>query len=78
MQHIKGEREIASTVQRYERQGLSLERALLTIVTDPAAGWFARGRAGRVLAIADGAAVARQCLEQFFSEKGKIALWRQR
>ena len=75
MQHEKWQREMARAVQRYERQGLPLRRALLTIVTDRVAGWIARADAARVLAISDGGVVAQHLLEQFFSQEGSIALW---
>jgi len=75
MRHDKVHRDLVRTVQRYERDGLRLDRALRTIVTDHDAGWFERGNAARVLAIAEGKGVSERLLKQFFSQQGKNELW---
>jgi hypothetical protein len=75
MRHDKLRRDLVRTVQRFEREGLRLDHALRTIVSDPDAGWFQRGNAAGVLAIAESEGVSECLLQQFYSQQEKNELW---
>jgi hypothetical protein len=44
---------------------------------DSAAGWYVRGTAARLLAIADPSSVTASLLDLFFTQTDKIELWEQ-
>lgn len=67
--------ELVAILNRYERSGVSLESALRRAILDPAAGWYLRGFAARVLAVADARSVVRSMLDLFFAQTDKIELW---
>jgi HEAT repeat protein len=75
MQQEAWGREVVRRILRLERDGLPLSDALRTIISDPAAGWLARGETPRVLALSNAQLVARQLLSQFFSQEEKDELW---
>ncbi len=55
--------------------GLSLGHTLRFIMLDPEAGWFIRGKAAHLLALAEGASVANELIRQFFAQTEEIELW---
>jgi tRNA(Ile2) C34 agmatinyltransferase TiaS len=75
MRNNKATPDLARAVERNERAGLSLGPALRTIMLDPTIGWFTRGQAARVLAVAEGASVANELIQQFFAQTEEIELW---
>jgi HEAT repeat protein len=66
--------ELVAILNRHERSGVSLESALQRVILDPAAGWYLRGFAARILALAD-PRVIRSLLDLFFVQTDKIELW---
>lgn len=66
---------LVAILNRYERSGVSLESALRRVILDPAAGWYLRGFAARVLALADARGVIRSLLDLFFVQTDKLELW---
>jgi HEAT repeat protein len=54
---------------------VSLESASRRVILDPAAGWYLRGFAARVLALADARGAVRSLLDLFFVQTDKIELW---
>jgi HEAT repeat protein len=66
---------LVAILNRHERSGVSLESALRRVILDPAAGWYLRGFAARVLALADARGVVRSLLDLFFVQTDEIELW---
>jgi hypothetical protein len=66
---------LVAILNRHERSGVSLESALRRVVLDPAAGWYLRGFAARVLALADARGAVSSLLDLFFGQTDKIELW---
>jgi HEAT repeat protein len=66
---------LVSILNRYERLGMPLALALRRVMLDPAAGWYVRGLAARVLAIADARGAVEALLELFFAQTEKVELW---
>jgi HEAT repeat protein len=62
-------------LEKYERSGLSIGSALRIAMLDPDAGWYRRGTAAKVLAIADGRSAVAGLLDLFFAQTGKTELW---
>lgn len=67
--------ELVAILNRYERSGVALESALRRVIIDPAAGWYLRGFAARVLALADARGAVSDLLDLFFVQTDKIELW---
>ncbi len=67
--------ELVAILNRHERSGLALESALRRVILDPAAGWYLRGFAARVLALADARGAVGSLLDLFFVQTDKIELW---
>lgn len=70
-----GDPVFVSTLHKYERSGMSIGSALRTAMLDPGAGWYRRGTAAKVLAIADGRGAVAGLLDLFFTQTDKIELW---
>jgi HEAT repeat protein len=64
-----------SNLNRYERSGVALEAALRQVMLDPAAGWYVRGFAARVLAFGDARGAMSALLDLCFAQTEKIELW---
>jgi HEAT repeat protein len=54
---------------------MPLEAALRQVMLDPAAGWYVRGFAARVLAFGDARGAVSALLDLFFVQTEKIELW---
>jgi HEAT repeat protein len=66
---------LVSILYKYERLGMPLASALRRVMLDPAAGWYVRGFAARVLAIGDARGAVAALLDLFFVQTDKIELW---
>ena len=66
---------LVAILNRHERSGVALELALRRVMLDAAAGWYLRGFAARVLALADARGAIWSLLDLFFAQKDKIELW---
>jgi HEAT repeat protein len=64
-----------SAVEKQERAGASLSGALRAVSLDSAQGWFVRGIAARLLAIADVQGAVSGLIDLFFAQKEKTELW---
>lgn len=75
MEHALPGRELTRRVRQLEGEGLSIALALTEIIRDQTTGWFVRGHAAQVLAVADRAMPLHILLDQLASEDGKDELW---
>src|SRR5271168_493112 len=66
---------LVRAVQKYERSGISVGTALMTIVFDHSAGWLMRGGAARLLPADDSERAIGGLLDLFFEQTAKIELW---
>jgi hypothetical protein len=67
--------EFVSTFEKHERSGASISSALRIVMFDPGAGWYRRGTAAKVLALADAQGAVAGLLDLFFTQTGEIELW---
>jgi HEAT repeat protein len=67
--------EFVSTFEKHERSGASISSALRIVMFDPGAGWYRRGTAAKVLALADAQGAVAGLRDLFFTQTGEIELW---
>ena len=67
--------EFVSTLDKCERSGMPPAVALRKIMLDSKAGWYHRGTAAKVLALADAPGTVASLLDLFFTQTDKIELW---
>ncbi len=75
LRHQPANHNLFRLIERSDRAGIPIADALRKIISDQPLGWYTRGIAARVLAIAEGAAVSAFLLKLFFSQTEAIALW---
>jgi hypothetical protein len=69
------EPKLVSNLNGYEESGISLISALRRVMLDAGAGWYTRGIAARVFALADARGAVVSLLDLFFAQTDKIDLW---